>query len=136
MIMATNGIILNEQMKIMKAQKIFMLSMLVMTALVYTGCKDDVDPLVEELNFDRVLGPASLTARIRNQDAIELNWTLRDDADHYVVEFSQDSLEFGSIIYTEEVAPDQLPYKHTFEGDTRYSARVKGISDEGLEESN
>lgn len=119
----------------MKAQKIFMLSMLVMTTLVYTGCKDEVDPLVEELDFDRVLGPANLTSRIRNLTTIELNWNLRDGADHYVVEFSEDSLEFGTIIFTDEVTADELPYQHTFAGETRYSARVKAVQ-EGLEDSN
>jgi hypothetical protein len=66
---------------------------------------------------------------------IELTWTVRDDADHYVVEFSEDSLEFNAVIRTITVLPDELPLQETFDGETRYSARVKGVSDEGLADS-
>jgi len=118
----------------MKANKIF-IGILAITCIVFTGCDDKRDPIIEELDFDRVLGPANLTARIRNLTTIELNWNLRDGADHYVVEFSEDSLEFGTIIFADEVTADELPYQHTFAGETRYSARVKAVSSEELDDS-
>jgi hypothetical protein len=50
------------------------------------------------------------------------------------VEFSEDSLEFKTIIRTMTVNKADLPLKQTFEGETRYSARVKGVK-EGLADS-
>lgn len=99
------------------------------------GCDDNIDPLVTELDVNRVFSPLELTARIRTLTTIELDWKTRDDADHYVVEFSEDSLEFNTIIRTVTVLPDELPLQETFDGETRYSARVKGVSGSGLEDS-
>jgi len=107
-----------------------------LVSFTFTGCDDNIDPLITELDVDRVFSPTELTARIRNLTTIELNWNVRDDADHYVVEFSEDSLEFNSIIRTVTVMPDELPLQETFDGETLYSARVKGVSDDGgLEDS-
>lgn len=101
-----------------------------LAVLVALGaCADLADPLVEELELGRVLTPANLVPRIRNLTTIELTWDLRADADSYVVEFSEDSLEFNTIIRTATVLPDQLPFQSTFEGETLYSARVKGVAD-------
>lgn len=65
----------------------------------------------------------------------ELTWSLKDDADSYVVEFSEDSLLFNSIVKTINVAPDEVPFSYTLEGQTLYSVRVKGISASGIGES-
>jgi hypothetical protein len=117
------------------------------TKLIYTGilvgllsltfmrCDDEVEPPITKLEVNRVFSPVTLTARIRNLTTIELNWDVRDDADHYVVEFSADSLEFNTIVRTVTVMPDELPLRETFDGETLYSARVKGVSDDGLEDS-
>lgn len=116
--------------------KLFYTSVLVgLLSLTFTGCDDNIDPLINDLEVDRVFSPTELTARIRNLTTIELNWNVRDDADHYVVEFSEDSLEFNTIVRTVEVLPDELPMQELFDGETRYSARVKGVSSEGLQDS-
>jgi hypothetical protein len=104
-------------------------------SLAFVACDDNIDPLVEELEFNRVFSPTQLTARIRNLTTIELTWNIRDDADHYVVEFSEDSLLFTSIVRTVEVMPDELPLQELFDGATTYSARVKGISASGAADS-
>jgi hypothetical protein len=98
-------------------------------------CDDNVDPLVEELTLSRVLAPTELIARVRNLTTIELTWTPRADADHYIVEFSEDNLEFNTIIHTATVTAEDLPYQKTFDGETLYSARVKGVSASGVEDS-
>ena len=46
---------------------------------------------------DRAFAPVELTAIVRNQTIVELNWTVRDNVDHYVVEFSADDPEFNTI---------------------------------------
>jgi len=104
-------------------------------SLTFIGCDDNIDPLITELDVDRVFSPIELTAKIRTLTTIELDWKTRDDADHYVVEFSEDSLEFNTIIRSVTVLPDELPLQETFDGETRYSARVKGVSGNGLEDS-
>jgi hypothetical protein len=99
------------------------------------ACEDLADPLVEELEMSRVFSPTELTARIRNLTTIELDWKTRPDAAHYVVEYSEDSLAFTNIVRTVTVAPDGLPLQQVFDGQTRYSARVKGVSASGIEDS-
>jgi hypothetical protein len=101
----------------------------------FFACEDKIDPLIEELELQRALSPSGLTARIRNLTTIELTWITRADADHYVVEFSEDNLEFNSIIHTATVTPEQIPYQRAFDGETLYSARVKGVSANGVADS-
>lgn len=91
--------------------------------------------LIEELDVSRVFSPTGITAKVTNQTTVELNWTLREDADHYVVEFSADDPNFTTIFKTVEVAPTQLPLKVVLEGETVYSIRVKGVSAKGLDVS-
>jgi hypothetical protein len=99
------------------------------------ACGDLADPVMEELDLDRAYTPTELTAKIRNLTSIELAWKTRSDVDHYVVEFSQDSLSFGSIIRTVTVEPNELPLLETFDSETRYSARVKAVSAIGASDS-
>lgn len=111
------------------------LAMLVL-AFTLSSCSGyDVD-LIDALSVNRVFSPIGITTRVTNQTTVELNWTLRDDADHYVVEFSADDPNFGTIFRRiENVKAADLPLKVVLEGETVYSIRVKGISASGLEDS-
>ena len=120
--------------ELMKNKIKFLGLILGLFTLLFVGCEDDIDPVIENLNFDRVFTPINLEAQIRNKLTAELTWDLSDSASSYVVEISQDSLEFNSIIKTVEVAPDEIPVSITLEGEEQYSARVKGVSS-SLEES-
>jgi hypothetical protein len=104
-------------------------------AVVLSACDDLAEPLVEELNFNRALSPLALEATVRDKITIELNWNVRADVDHYVVEFSADSLLFSDIARTVIVTPEEVPIQEAFFGDTRYSARVKAIGVEDVTES-
>jgi hypothetical protein len=99
------------------------------------ACEDLADPVIEELDVARAYTPTALTALIRNLTSIELTWKTRPDVDHYVVEFSQDSLAFNSIIRTVTVKPDELPLVEQFGSETRYSARVRAVSAVGAADS-
>ena len=100
------------------------------------ACEDKIDPVITEINFDRVWSPTGFNGAIRNKTTIELTWNVGEGVDHYVVEFSEGSLDFTTIIRTVEVAPDELPLQETFFGDTQYSARVKAVSSvEGVGDS-
>lgn len=92
------------------------------------ACTDDIDPEIKQIETARVFSPVDLTARIRNMTTVELNWMVKEDVEYYVVEFSQDSLQFNNIIRSVTVMPDELPVQEVFEGETRYSARVKSVA--------
>lgn len=106
-----------------------------LSSLIFVGCKDDISPIIEELDFTRIFTPTEVTVRIRNMTTAELSWEIRPDANSYIVEFSEDSLEFGNIVATETVMPDQIPFSYRLAGETQYSARIKGVSDKGIEDS-
>ncbi len=90
------------------------------------ACEDKIDPLIEELQFERVFTPLELKAQIRNKTTVELTWNLRNDAESYVVEISEDN--FTTIAKTATVVPGEIPYQVALDGETQYSARVKGVA--------
>ena len=121
---------------IMKTKNILKgLVITLLLALTFTNCSGyDVD-VIEELAVDREFAPVALTARVRNQTTVELNWTVNEEINSYVVEFSADDPNFGNIVKTIEVTGDQLPVQVAMEGETLYSIRVQAISARGLEDS-
>jgi hypothetical protein len=118
----------------MKNRNIYSLLLAAVASIGFVACDDEIQP-VEEIQFSRVMTPIGLQAFVRTQTTIELNWSPREGVSSYVVEFSEDSLLFSTIIFTDEVTADELPYRHTLSGETRYSARVKSVGSEGIEDS-
>lgn len=114
--------------------KIFLASLFVVGTLM--SCTAYNEELIDALDVSRAFSPIELKATVRNQTNVELNWTVRDDADHYVVEFSADDETFSTIFKTIQVSPTQLPVTVALEGLTKYSIRVKAVSATGLEDSN
>ena len=104
-------------------------------SLMFVSCEDKIDPIVEKLDFARVFSPIDLKATIRNKTTVELSWTLGKDATSYVVEFSEDSLVFGTIVKTVTVTPEKVPYSVALDGQTFYSARIKGVNTNGIPDS-
>lgn len=103
--------------------------------IMITSCDGYDENVIEELFVNREFAPVGLTAKVRNQTTVELNWTLKDKVDHYVVEFSADDPTFNTVYKTIEVQGDELPIQVALEGETVYSIRVKAISSTGLEDS-
>ncbi|MBK0369891.1 DUF5123 domain-containing protein [Flavobacterium agrisoli] len=99
------------------------------------SCESYNEPLLDGLGNSRQFSPTDVTAKIRNQTNVELNWMTRESDDHYVVEFSADDTTFGTIFKTVEVTAAQLPVTVALEGETLYSIRVKAVSASGLEDS-
>lgn len=118
----------------MKAKYIFK-GLLAMFLLVVAGCESYNEPVLEDIEANRAFSPIELKANVRNQTSVELNWTVKNDIDHYIVEFSADDAEFKTIYKTVNVAPTELPVTIALEGETVYSIRVKGISATGLADS-
>lgn len=121
----------------MKTKNLFIafLASLVL-ALGVVSCEGYDDDLIDSLNFSRAFSPIGLTAKVRNQTSVELNWTVKEDVSHYVVEFSADDPNFTTIFKrVDNVQAADLPLTVALEGETVYSIRVKGISNDGLEDS-
>lgn len=119
----------------MKAKYTYRALLTLFLLIVITGCESYNESVLQDIGADRAFSPIGLTATIRNQTTVELNWTLKEDADHYVVEFSADDPDFKTIYKTVEVAPKELPIQVALEGETVYSIRVKAISAAGIADS-
>ena len=100
-----------------------LLATLLLTVLV-SSCTGYSEDLLDVLDVNRVFSPIGLTAKVRNQTTVELNWTTRDNVDHYTVEFSADDPEFKTIFKTLQVAATELPIQVALEGETIYSIRA------------
>lgn len=118
----------------MKTKNIVKVLFTLFLTITVTNCGYNED-LIEELAVDREFAPVALTARVRNQTTVELNWAVDENINHYVAEFSADDPDFNNIFTTVNVTPDQLPVQVQLEGETLYSIRVKAVSDRGLEDS-
>jgi hypothetical protein len=100
------------------------------TMLILNGCKEFIDPVVTELDFDRAFTPIGLTAQISKITTVTLTWAAEKNADHYVVEIYQGTdLIPASLLFTADIAADQTTYTYVLPaGDTQFSARLKTIS--------
>ena len=103
--------------------------------LVLASCENYNVDVVDELLVDRAFSPIGVKAIVRNQTNVELNWTVREGVDHYIVEFSADDETFTTIYKTVNVSAAQLPVTVALEGETTYSIRIKAVSASGLEDS-
>ena len=103
--------------------------------ITIAGCSSSTEELIEELAIDREFTPVAITVRVRNQTMVELNWTVRENVNNYVVEFSADDTSFTNIFKSVEVTTTDLPVKIELEGETIYSIRIKAVSSRGLEDS-
>jgi hypothetical protein len=106
-------------------------------ATVVISCDSYNEPVSDSLSVSREFSPIGLTAKIRNQTTVELNWTAKEDdnADHYLVEISADDPEFKTIFKTVNVSREELPVQVALEGETVYSIRVKAVGSTGLSDS-
>ncbi|WP_373056656.1 DUF5123 domain-containing protein [Zunongwangia sp. H14] len=119
----------------MKVKYIFksLLTAILFMAII-TGCDYDTE-LIEELPVEREFAPVNLRSFVRNQVNVELNWTVDENVNSYIVEFSKDSTSFDNIVKTVEVNPEELPVLVPLESNTFYAIRVKAISARGIDDS-
>ena len=112
-----------------KIKKYIGIALGIVALFAINACDDDISPVIDELDFERVFTPLELEAKISNQTTVSLSWEFNKGIDSYVVEISDDSLQFSNIIHTATVAPEEIPYVYDLPaGDSQYSVRVKGIS--------
>lgn len=103
-------------------------------AFSISSCESYTEELLDGVGNTREFSPIGLTAVIRTQTTVELNWTVREGEENFVVEFSADDPEFKTIYKTVNVTAKELPVKVALEGETVYSIRVKAVTS-GLEDS-
>ena len=98
--------------------------------LFFNACKEKIDPIVEELDFDRAFTPVGLSAQISNITTVTLSWATVKNAAHYVIEI-YDGIDFtpAALVYTADVAGDLTTFSYVLPaGDADFSARIKAIS--------
>lgn len=103
-----------------------------------SGCDSYNEQLLDNIGNTREFSPLGVTAKVKNQTTVELDWTLKEQevADHFVVEVSADDPQFKTIFKTLNVTQQQLPIQVALEGETVYSIRVKAVGTNGLADSN
>ena len=102
---------------------------------IVSGCESYSEAVIEDIGASRELSPISVTARIRKQTNIELDWTVSEFADHYVVEIAAENPEFTNILKTINVNAAELPIQVALEGETVYSIRIKAVSNRQKDDS-
>jgi hypothetical protein len=111
-----------------------------MAILPFTGCKEQIEPVVEELEFSRAFSPVGLSAFISNTTTVTLTWSSVKNSDHYLVEIYDGATATGTLVTSAQVpASEENEITYTYilpAGDTQFSARVKAVSSlQGVEES-
>lgn len=136
MIMDINNHQLNKNIFIMIMKTKYILKLLFTTLVIIsaTSCSYN-EPVIEELPVSREFAPIELTARVRSQTTVELNWTPNEIIETYEVQISENDPDFSNIIEIVEVTADQLPFQIRLEGETLYFVRVKSKSSRGIDDS-
>ncbi|WP_163393826.1 DUF5123 domain-containing protein [Flavobacterium limi] len=106
-----------------------------MLVVIAGSCESHTEDIITELNTNRELSPTNVKATVRNRTSVELIWDTNESDDHYVVQFSANDTDFGTVFKELNVTADQLPVTVVLEGETLYSIRVKAISNRGKEDS-
>lgn len=111
-----------------------------MAMLLFTACKEEIDPVVEELEFNRTFSPVGLEAIISNTTTVTLTWSSVRNTDHYLVEIYDGITASGTLVHSAEIPfteANQATFTYLLPaGDTEFSARVKAVSSlTGVEES-
>ncbi len=100
-------------------------------AIFFVSCDDDIDPVIEELNYSRVLSVTNLEISIVDIYKAEIDFDVDDNADYYLLSFYKDSMEIDTdhFVETDTVYTDDVPVTLAFDSEQEYSVVVQGVSD-------
>ncbi|WP_194831567.1 DUF5123 domain-containing protein [Prolixibacter sp. NT017] len=96
---------------------------------IFMSCQDNIPAVIDQLTFERVFTPLNLQVKVRDKTTAEISWDERGDASSYILQVSQDSLDFSDIVETDTITSSDNPYSVDLIGNLRYSVRMVGISD-------
>ena len=114
--------------------------------LGFSSCEDVNDWGVDD-SFNRIFSPVTFETAQVGATSVSLRFSSVPNAQSYVIEFSKDSLQFTTITNTVEILADDIVldpnstsklYLATvkkLDPESRYSARMKVTSNNGLPES-
>ena len=100
--------------------------------LIFTACKEQIDPVVEELDFNRAFSPVGIEAVISNTRTVTLTWSSVKNTDHYIVEIYDGATASATLVHSAEVPAtedSQVSYTYVLPaGDTQFYGRIKAVS--------
>jgi len=110
------------------------------TLLLFTSCKEQIDPVVEELDFSRAFSPVGIEAVISNTTTVTLTWSSVKNTDHYLLEIYDGATATSTLVHSAEVPAtedSQVSYTYVLPaGDTQFFGRIKAVSSlQGIDES-
>lgn len=110
---------------------------LVLSVVVFTGCKDDMLNEITELKTDRAFSATGLSANVVNKVNVRLTWKPVANAVSYTIEVFDNATLAGTPVKTvSNIVDAQLPYTITgLAGNQQHSVRVKAIGRDGAAES-
>lgn len=108
--------------------------------LLFTSCKEEIAPVVEELDFNRTFSPVGIEAVISNTRTVTLTWSSVKNSDHYLVEIYDGATASATLVHSAEVPAtenNQVSYTYVLPaGDTQFYGRIKAVSSlQGVDES-
>lgn len=121
----------------MKRFKILPAVLMVILTSTFSACEEFGFPVDE--SFKRLFSPVTFASENITATSADLTLSKVPGADTYVIEFSEDSLQFTTIVRTLTLKADTLSYASgstsvylirvgDLKGATRYSARLKALS--------
>jgi hypothetical protein len=112
--------------------------LVLISTMLLNACKENIDPVIDQLDFDRAFTPFEFKAQITNVTTVTLSWKAAKNIDHYVVEiYEGTTFEPSAMVYTTELEADETSFEYLLPaGDTQFSARIKAVSTlEGVADS-
>ncbi len=107
----------------MKSYKRILAAVVAILALGFaTGCNDAFDEITD-LSLERCLQPLNLSAKVSNGQTVTFDWDVTKDAEVFILEVF-DNEEMNSLVFSEEVAPSQVPVTKYLDVDKTYWFRV------------
>lgn len=115
--------------------------------LGFTACEDDANDWGVDDSKAQMFTPVTFETSKISATAVDLAFSTVPNAKSYIVEYSKDSLQFSAIVGNMELLADDLIVDSTstnkrylvplkdLDAATRYSARIKATSNNGLPES-
>lgn len=120
--------------------KLLTVALMVLMLGTFSSCEEFGFPTDD--SYRRLFSPVTFGSENITATSVDLTISKVSEADTYVIEFSEDSLLFSTIVRTEELRAENLSYAPgsktvyltritDLKGSTRYSARMKAVSSAG-----